>query len=104
MEASYMIDDRWMMIKWYIHIQWNISREKEWNLAICDSVSGPWGYYSKWNMSDRERQIPYDFTYMWNLKNRTNEQTKQNRLIDKENKLVVARGRGGVMGEVGEGE
>ena len=28
-------------------------------------------------MSYRERQILYDFTYMWNLKNKTNEQTKQ---------------------------
>ena len=28
-------------------------------------------------MSDRERQILYDFTCMWNLKNKTNEQTKQ---------------------------
>ena len=26
--------------------------------------------------SVRERQIPYDFTYMWNLKNKINEQTK----------------------------
>ena len=25
--------------------------------------------------SDRERQIPYDFAYTWNLKNKTNEQT-----------------------------
>ena len=25
----------------------------------------------------RERQIPYDFTYVWNLKNKTKEQTKQ---------------------------
>ena len=38
--------------------------------------------------SDRERQIPYDFTYMRNLKNKINEQIKQsrNRLIDTENK------------------
>ena len=28
----------------------------------------PEGYYAKWNKSDREGQIPYDFTYMWNLK------------------------------------
>lgn len=32
----------------------------------------------------KERQIMYDFTYIWNLKNRTNEQTKQ-KLIDAEN-------------------
>ena len=27
--------------------------------------------------SVRERHIPYDFTYVWNLKNKINEQTKQ---------------------------
>ena len=31
---------------------------------------------------------------MWNLKNKTNEQTKQNRLIDMVNKLVVTRAEG----------
>ena len=36
----------------------------------------PGGYYAKWNKSDRERQIPYDFTYWWNLKNKTNKQNK----------------------------
>ena len=28
-------------------------------------------------VSDRERQILYNFTYMWHLKNKINEQTKQ---------------------------
>ena len=53
-----------------IHI-WNgilLGYTKEWNLAIYNNMDGPRGYYAKWNMSDRERQIPYDFTYMWNLK------------------------------------
>ena len=27
----------------------------------------------KWSNSDRERQVLYDITYMWNLKNDTNE-------------------------------
>ena len=66
----------------------------------------PGGCYAKWNKLDRKKQIPYDFTYMWNLKNKTNEQTKQkrNRLIDTENKLVVARGEeGGEMNEIGKG-
>ena len=31
----------------------------------------------KWNESDRERQTSYDFTQMWNLRNKTNEQTKE---------------------------
>ena len=33
-----------------------------------------WECYAKWNKS--ERQILYDFTYMWNLKKKTNENTK----------------------------
>ena len=35
-------------------------------------MSTPWRYYAKWNKSDGGRQIPYDFTYMLNLKNKTN--------------------------------
>ena len=29
--------------------------------------------HTKWRKSDRERQKPYDTTYMWNLKNNTNQ-------------------------------
>ena len=46
------------------------SHEKEWNLAICDNIDGPRGYYKTGNKKDRGRQILYDFTYMWNLKNK----------------------------------
>ena len=41
-------------------------------------------------ISQTERQILYDFTYMWNLKKKTNENTK---LRDTKNKLVVVRGK-----------
>ena len=30
-------------------------------------------YHAKWSKSERERQIPYDITYMWNIKYDTNE-------------------------------
>ena len=30
-------------------------------------------YYAKQNESARERQIPYDFIHMWNLRNKTNK-------------------------------
>ena len=36
-------------------------------------MDGPTRYYIKLNKSDRERQMSYDFTYMWNLKNKTNK-------------------------------
>ena len=51
-----------------------LGHKKEWNM------DGPRGYYAKWNKADRERQIPYDFTYTWNLKNKTNNQNR-NKLI-----------------------
>ena len=34
-------------------------------------MDGSRGYYAKRNKSDREKQILYDFTYVWNLKNTT---------------------------------
>ena len=33
----------------------------------------PRDYHTKCNMSERQRQIPYDITYMWNLEYDTNE-------------------------------
>ena len=44
-----------------------LSCEKEWNDAICSNMGGPRGYHIKWSKSDRERQISYDITHMWNL-------------------------------------
>ena len=49
------------------------SHKKEWNNAICSNMDGPRDYHTKWSKSARERQIPYDITYMWNLKYDTNE-------------------------------
>ena len=45
----------------------------ELNIAICSNVDGPRDYFTKWNKSEGERQIPHDITYMWNLKYDTNE-------------------------------
>ena len=56
-------------------------------------------YHTKWSKSEREKQIPYDITYMWILKYDTNEEMnlsmKQN--WDIENRLVLPRRR--VVGE-----
>ena len=40
------------------------------------------GYYAKWNKSDRERQILYNLTCMWNLKTKTKLTVKENRLLE----------------------
>ena len=62
-------------------------------------------------MSVRERQIPYDFTHMWNSRNKANKQRRKNRQGDKprlltiENKLVVTRGEVSVeKGDIGDGD
>ena len=59
-------------------------------------MDGPRDYHTKWGKSEREKQIPYDITYVWNLKCDTNELIHEtNRLTDVENRLVVAKGEGG---------
>ena len=50
-----------------------LSHKKEQNNAICSNMDGPRDYHTMWSKSDRERQISYDITYMWNLIKNTNE-------------------------------
>ena len=50
----------------YIH-NGIILSHKKWNNAICSNMDGLRDYYTKWSRSEREKQIPYDITYMWNL-------------------------------------
>ena len=51
-----------------------LSHKKEGNNAICSNMDATRDDHTKWSKSGRERQIPYDTTYMWNLKkNNTNE-------------------------------
>ena len=50
-----------------------LSHTKEWNNAICSNMDRPRYYHTKWSKSEREGQIPYDITYMWNLKYDPNE-------------------------------
>ena len=42
--------------------------KKEQNNATHSNMDGLGNYYTKWSKSDRQRQISYDITYMWNLK------------------------------------
>ena len=37
---------------------------KDWNNAICRNMDGTRDYHTKWGQTERERQIPYDITYM----------------------------------------
>ena len=63
------------VVHFYIYKGILLSHKKEWNKnnAICSNRDGPRDDHTKWSKSERERQIPYDITYMWNLKYDTNE-------------------------------
>ena len=50
-----------------------LTHKKEWINAICSNMDGPRNHHTKWSKSERKRQMPYDITYMWNLKYDTNE-------------------------------
>ena len=79
------------------------TKKRERNLVICKDMDGDRMYYAKRNKSIRERQISYDFTRMWNLRNKTDEhmgrvgreekETSHKRCLTTENKLRGDRGR-----------
>ena len=54
------------------------SREKEGAPTLCNSMDGTREHYAKWNMPGGEGQTPYDFTYMWNLKNKLTKKRETN--------------------------
>ena len=65
--------------------------KKEENFTLCDSVDGPGEHYAKGTKPVRERQIPYDFTPMWDLMNWTTKQNRD-RLIDGEQMTAIGAG------------
>ena len=50
-----------------------LNHKKARNTAICSNMDEPRDYHTEGRTSNRERQIPYEITYMWNLKYDTNE-------------------------------
>ena len=52
-----------------------------------------------------QRKIPYDLTYIWSVKKqqKQKQKTQTHRCREQIGRLVVARGRGGGRGEMGEG-
>ena len=75
MDATQVSIDRWMEKQSMAYIYNGIlfSLKKGQNNAICSNVDATRDYHTKWSKSERERQIPYDITYMWNLKYHTNQ-------------------------------
>ena len=68
--------DKWIKQLWDIYTMEYYTPIK--NFTLCDILDGPgkhwkhWKHYAKWNKPVRERQIPYDFTHIWNLMSKLN--------------------------------
>ena len=43
-------------------------------MSILNNIDDPRGHYAKWNKTDKDK-YSYDFTCMWELESKTNEQT-----------------------------
>ena len=61
------------------HLLFIYFQPRKWKPAICDNMNkldiilseiliSEMKYYTKWNTSNRERQMLYNFSYRWNLK------------------------------------
>ena len=68
-EAAQAPISRWVDKKTMGHLHNGIllGTKKEENFTLCDSIDGLREHYGKWNKPVRRREIPYDFTHMWNL-------------------------------------
>ena len=86
--------DEWIKKMWYIYIIEYYSSIKEQNNAICSNMDGTRGYHTKWSKWKRERQIPYDVTYIWNLIDYTNELFHRKEYHGLGEKTYGCRGRG----------
>ena len=60
-----------------------LGNEKELNLAIFNNMDGTRMHYAKQNKSGKERQISYDVTHIWNLRNKTDEHRRREEEIRK---------------------
>ena len=58
------------------YMQWNTTQplhKKDKIMPLIKTRMQSRDPHTKWSKSERERQIPYDITYLWNLKYGTNE-------------------------------
>ena len=83
-----------------------LSHEKEQNNTIYSNMDATRDYHinARWSKPERERQVPYDIIYTWNLKYDPNEPTyeRETKIRDTANRPVAAKGvRGGREGRKG---
>ena len=74
MEAAQVSINRWVdkTTMGHLHNGILLGCKEEENFILCNSMDGRGEHYAEWNKPVRERQMPYDFTHMWNLMNKLN--------------------------------
>ena len=97
------LTEEWIKKMWFIYTMEYYSAIKKWNNAICSNMAGPRHCQTEWSKSNRERQISYNITYMWNLKRmiQMNLFTKQKQTL--KTNLWLPKGKGGREGSVSPG-
>ena len=71
-QAKYPSADEWMKgAVVYLHNGILLSDKKH-DLTLWNSTNGPGEHYGKWNKPVQERQVPYDFSHIWNVMNKIN--------------------------------
>ena len=87
------LTDEWIKQMWYIYTKEYYSAiKKERNSAICSHRDGPRDSHTK---SDKDRQIPYDINYVWNLKIKV-QMNLEKSLRDRIQTYGYQRGWGGI--------
>ena len=75
MEATSMSTDRWMDIEVVVHIYNGIllGHKKEQIWVSSSEADDPRDCYTEWSKLEREKQILYINTYIWNLEKGADE-------------------------------
>ena len=78
-QPRHPLTNEWIKKLWYIYTMEYyysaIKRNKSesvvvrWTFHYIGPITGLRACYTEWSKSEREKQIPYFKTYMWNLKN-----------------------------------
>ena len=81
----------------HIYMEYYSAIKKEWNNGSCSNMDGFRDYHTQWSKSDRERQMSYDITYMWNLKKwyKGTYLQNRNRLTDRKQTYGYQMGKRG---------
>ena len=95
---------RWMGKEYGIYIPHLLHSMKHYSAIKkngSNNMNGPRDNQTKWSKSERERQIPYDITYMWTLNYKTNEHIYETETDSQESRLVVSKDRSGKVWSLG---